>query len=1026
MLSTRRNNWLNRLQRTPAKRRCRTRHDYDGKGTENLEQRVVLSASGTTAAGVALPLPVPEEPGSIIFVDDDARPGGDGGSWETAFNNLNDALRLAALTDAEDDIFVMVGTYSPADDDGTLPAFDVLTPGISATAMPVDMDPDRVDRASSFRLPDDVDIYGGFEDASQIRPEQRTGRAGDTILTGDLRGDDQMTGRQDDNAWHVVTVNGTGDIRLDRLTITAGQADGPHAGARNTGGGILVRNSDGLNLHNVIVARNSADYRGGGLAVYDSSDVRVSDSQISHNRALNGGGVYVEDSQLGIGSTTLDSNQSAGGGAIDANHSRLVLRGVKAGENTATNTAADSLGGNGGALRLVSSTAHIHGGTFADNGARLFGGAIYALGSSVHVEGTAFVSNSAGSGGGAIALDGTTFNGTEMTVADNSGGIAAGGIGGLHSDMTITNSAFRANTADADFGGALVAVGAGGDFQSTLRTSGNTFNGNRSGHDGGGVYVLNTNWTSRGEEFIGNVAGENGGAVRIDEIRFEETPVDPVPTRPDLVDDGTLMGIAIASPVPVPQPESRYLTSIEGARFEQNIARGRDDASILSGLGGAIFALTDLTDESLLGVSISDSDFISNVARNGGAIVLGNVNRARVHNSGFKGNRARTVPVTNDRPGLVLNGDGGAILVGIADLAVTDSAFSDNHAGGSGGAVYSIAAGLRIGSSRFDGNAARDSGGAIFVDQQSSVGVNGSGLSSNSAGRRGGAIAVNGAKLAINDSSLHTNSAGGVGGAVAAKNARVHVTESRFDQNTSTRAGGALAATDGTTADLVFATMAGNVSEGSGGAVSANSGATVNVSGGTYLRNGSRGNGGAIYAGSGATANVAAATLTGNGAVHGGAIAADDATVVVDRSTMNQNLAAGNGGAIAASNSRIGVTASLLVNNHTGGNGGAVALRSSQFYSKASVYGANTARGDGGAIYASDSLAAIDGAFFIRNAAGGNGGAIAAKDSTLGVINSIFDGNLAGGSGNAIHAQGSSVFLNGNEFGPGQDIVILP
>ena len=97
----------------------------------------------------------------------------------------------------------------------------------------------------------------------------------------------------------------------------------------------------------------------------------------------------------------------------------------------------------------------------------------------------------------------------------------------------------------------------------------------------------------------------------------------------------------------------------------------------------------------------------------------------------------------------------------------------------------------------------------------------------------------------------------------------------------------------------------------------------------------------------------------------------------------------------------------------------------SQFYTKASVYGANTARGDGGAIYASDSLAAIDGAFFIRNATAGNGGAIAAKDSTLGVINSIFDGNSAT-SGNAIHAQGSAVFLNGNYFGPGQDIVLLP
>ncbi|MBC8290307.1 MAG: hypothetical protein H8E37_08320, partial [Planctomycetes bacterium] len=229
MLSTRKNNWLNRLKGTPAKRRRKTRHDYDGNGTENLEERVVLSAVGPTATGVAMPLPVPEEPTNIIFVDDDARPGGNGGSWDTAFNNLNDALRLAASTDVDDDIFVMVGTYSPADDDGTLPVVDVVTPGATGIAMPIDIDPDRVDRASTFKLPDDVDIYGGFEDASQVRPEQRTGRASDTILTGDLRGDDQINGRRDDNAWHVVTVDGAGDIRLDRFTVTAGQADGSDA-----------------------------------------------------------------------------------------------------------------------------------------------------------------------------------------------------------------------------------------------------------------------------------------------------------------------------------------------------------------------------------------------------------------------------------------------------------------------------------------------------------------------------------------------------------------------------------------------------------------------------------------------------------------------------------------------------------------------------------------------------------------------------------------------------------------------------
>ena len=103
MLSTRRNNWLDGLKKTAAKRRRRTRHDYDGNGTENLEERVVLSAVNPGMPAAEMPQPDPQ-PVHTIFVDDDATAGGNGSSWERAFDNLEDALRLAQSTHGRDNV----------------------------------------------------------------------------------------------------------------------------------------------------------------------------------------------------------------------------------------------------------------------------------------------------------------------------------------------------------------------------------------------------------------------------------------------------------------------------------------------------------------------------------------------------------------------------------------------------------------------------------------------------------------------------------------------------------------------------------------------------------------------------------------------------------------------------------------------------------------------------------------------------------------------------------------------------------
>jgi hypothetical protein len=73
-----------------------------------------------------------------IYVDVDVVTNGNGTSWTSAYNNLQDAIDVAALND---DIWVAAGTYYP-------------------TASPDNISTNPRDKA--FHLGMDIKIYGGF------------------------------------------------------------------------------------------------------------------------------------------------------------------------------------------------------------------------------------------------------------------------------------------------------------------------------------------------------------------------------------------------------------------------------------------------------------------------------------------------------------------------------------------------------------------------------------------------------------------------------------------------------------------------------------------------------------------------------------------------------------------------------------------------------------------------------------------------------------------------------------------------
>ena len=100
----------------------------------------------------------------IIYVNAKSPAGGDGLSWQTAHNNLQDALDEAAKGD---ELWVASGTYKPSSK-------------VSGDS----------DRNKSFQLKNGVTLYGGFR-GSEESLDQRDWHAHKTILSGDLNSDDR-------------------------------------------------------------------------------------------------------------------------------------------------------------------------------------------------------------------------------------------------------------------------------------------------------------------------------------------------------------------------------------------------------------------------------------------------------------------------------------------------------------------------------------------------------------------------------------------------------------------------------------------------------------------------------------------------------------------------------------------------------------------------------------------------------------------------------------------------------------------
>ncbi|MEM6297146.1 MAG: BspA family leucine-rich repeat surface protein, partial [Bacteroidota bacterium] len=172
-----------------------------------------------------------------------------GTSFSDAYATLQKALEEAERTEVGSKIYIAAGTYTP------IQQYDFSTGAVSTGDV----------RNASFKIPDGVEVSGGFAAAStgtvgtaEIAARDLT--ANETILSGDIG----TLGLSTDNVYHVVFVIGASTgVKIDGLTITEG-----YANLNNTvvdvGGGILAINSD-TEIINTVFKSNYAAFSGGAI-----------------------------------------------------------------------------------------------------------------------------------------------------------------------------------------------------------------------------------------------------------------------------------------------------------------------------------------------------------------------------------------------------------------------------------------------------------------------------------------------------------------------------------------------------------------------------------------------------------------------------------------------------------------------------------------------------------------------------------------------------------------------------------------
>ena len=586
-----------------------------------------------------------------LFVKQDATGANDGSSWANAFTDFQDALDAAA---PGAQVWIAQGKYVPQ---GPTPD------------------------SSHFIATHPVQLYGGF-DGTETSLSQRDWNVNPTIISGDVLGNDipgDFTFNRTDNAHHVLIINApnpesvidglvfeSGSSRLDTYAPTA--ADIPYnrwsgsalylyrSGAmiRNC----LFKNNDGTRgsgcyafgdtLHTIalhfdnVIFRDNHGYNGAGGFFQAFQNLQFTNTQVTGNSGIQGGGLFFSGSNATVKNCVLDSNVATYGGAIMSFHTNIYV------QHPEINVSNSS---------------------FTGNSASAWGGGLHVYNTygsfSVEVDSCSFTGNSTG----------PTGYGGGIEIWDAQDALPMDPL----STINITNSEFIANT--SVYGGGVEIETEDDSVKIVIEYV--KFQANNGGR-GGGLTVYSyakskLDFYMRNSEFTGNVA-TYGGGMSMEAIN-NTYPLNYLLEDCSFKSNIGQNGIGALNIQHYPRPDG-VIGTIRRVLFEDNHG---------AGLGGAftVFRGNHLIEDSYFFANSTDAT-LDSLYHGGGAINIVGPAEFSMERNIFEGNISLTdgaaITVNEDVNGSIENNlfhhqEGNSTIYNNSVISMMNSTMADNDNG---------------------------------------------------------------------------------------------------------------------------------------------------------------------------------------------------------------------------------------------------------------------------------------------------------------------------------------------------------